>query len=229
MRILVVEDFGPVRGAVVTALRDEGWTVEIAADGHRAIELLGSAAFDLVVLDIMLPGIDGLGVLGWLRERDDGTHVMVVTARDAVAERVTALDAGADDYLVKPFAIEELVSRARALLRRKYGKKAPTIRVGPLEVHVSARRVSLDGAEVDLTEREYTLLESLAFRAGEIVPRAELHASIYGPADGASSNVVDVYIGYLRRKLECGGQSRLIHTKRGRGFVLATAANDDAG
>lgn len=220
MRVLVVEDFGPVRGAVVTALRDEGWSVDIAADGTTALERLREGPFDLVVLDIMIPGIDGLGVLREMRSAGNDAHVLVVTARDAVDDRVSALNAGADDYLVKPFAIEELVARAHALLRRKYAKKAPSIRVGPLEVRATDHRVLLDGHEIDLTAREYGLLEILAFRAGELVAKEELHASLYGDGQEASSNVVDVYVGYLRKKLEALGHNRLIHTRRGQGFIL---------
>ncbi|MEL6430050.1 MAG: response regulator transcription factor [Planctomycetota bacterium] len=220
MRILVVEDFGPVRGAVVTALRDEGWSVELSADGLGALEQLGRSAFDLVVLDVMIPGVDGLGVLRWMRERDIDSHVLVVTARDAVEDRVAALDAGADDYLVKPFAIEELVARARALLRRAYGRKSPVVRVGPLSVHVTARTVDWDGTTIELTPREYSLLEALAFRAGESITRGELESALYGEGDRGSSNVVDVYIGYVRKKLEADGRPRVLHTRRGHGWVL---------
>lgn len=228
MRILVVEDFGPMRGAVVTALRDEGWSVDLAADGAGALELLEHGGFDLVVLDVMLPGVDGLEVLRRRRAAGDDVHVLMITARDAVDDRVKALDAGADDYLTKPFAIEELVARARALLRRKYSVKAPEIRVGPLELRPAQKRVLFDGEEVELTAREYGLLEVLAYRAGEVVSREELHASLYGDKDLASSNVVDVYVGYVRRKLEAGGRPRLLHTRRGQGFVLEARAEGGA-
>ena len=220
MRILVVEDFGPVRGAVVTALRDEGWTVDLAADGAQALTKLESATFDLVVLDIMLPVVDGLQVLHQMRAAGDEAHVLILTARDEVNERVKALDRGADDYLTKPFAIEELVARVRALLRRKYRVKSPSIKVGPLEMRSAERRVLMAGEEIDLTVREYALLELFAHRAGELVTREEVHNSLYRDRGAATSNVVDVYVGYLRRKLEAGGLARLLHTKRGQGFVL---------
>ena len=220
MRILVVEDFGPVRGAVVTALRDEGWTVDLAADGAQALTKLESATFDLVVLDIMLPVVDGLQVLHQMRAAGDEAHVLILTARDEVNERVKALDRGADDYLTKPFAIEELVARVRALLRRKYRVKSPSIKVGPLEMRSAERRVLMAGEEIDLTVREYALLELFAHRAGELVTREEVHNSLYRDRGAATSNVVDVYVGYLRRKLEADGLARLLHTKRGQGFVL---------
>lgn len=220
MRILVVEDFGPIRGPIVTALRDEGWSVEIAADGHTALQQLTSAPFDLVILDIMIPGIDGLGVLREMRNADNDAHVLVVTARDAVEDRVAALNAGADDYLVKPFAIEEMIARAHALLRRKFVKKSPVVSIGPLEIRATDHSVTLDGEPVELTAREYAMLEILAFRAGELVSKEELHTSLYGGGQEATSNVVDVYVGYLRKKLEGRGHARLLHTKRGQGFVL---------
>ena len=227
MRILVVEDYGPVRGAVVTALRDEGWSVELAADGTSALELIHAQDFDLIVLDIMIPGIDGLGVLREIRSTGDETHVMVMTARDAIDDRVQALNAGADDYVVKPFAIEEVVARAHALLRRQYAKKSPSIRVGPLELRPTDHTVTLDGEQVELTAREYALLEVFAFRANELVTKDELHSSLYGEALQASSNVVDVYVGYLRKKLEGNGHARLIHTKRGQGFILEDRSAGD--
>lgn len=220
MKILVVEDFGPVRGAVVTALRDEGWAVEIAADGNTALEKIIGGEFDLVVLDIMLPGVDGVQVLKRMRAEGSGAHVLVMTARDQVSDRVAVLNGGADDYLTKPFAIEELIARAHALLRRKYERKSPVIRVGPLEIRATEHRVLMDGDEVELTAREYAMLEALAFRSGELVTRDELHSSLYGDQESASSNVVDVYVGYLRKKLEARGEARLLHTKRGQGFIL---------
>ncbi len=219
MRVLVVEDYGPIRGAVVTALRDEGWIVDIAGDGTSALAQLAEHAYDLVVLDLMIPGIDGVGVLKRMRAADDAAHVLVMTARDGIEDRVAVLDAGADDYLVKPFAMEEFVARARALLRRKYARKSPLIKVGPLTVSIADHEVTMADQRVELTAREYALLEYFAFRANEIVSRADLHENLYGD-QAKSSNVVDVYVGYLRKKLESGGQPRLLQTKRGEGYVL---------
>lgn len=220
MRILVVEDYGPIRGAVVMALRDEGWAVDLAANGTDGFGMIqGEQPYDLIILDLMIPGMDGLTVLRSMRSKGIESHVLILTARDAVESRVLALDAGADDYLSKPFAMEELVARARALLRRHYTKKSPVVTVGPLSVHTSEHRVTIDGAVVDLTAREYGLLEYFVFRAGELVSRDELHASLYGDKAG-SSNVVDVYVGYLRKKLEGSGTPRLLHTRRGEGYIL---------
>ncbi len=221
MRVLVVEDYGPIRGAVVTALRDEGWTVDLAANGTDAFEMIqGDQPFDLIVLDLMIPGMDGLSVLRAMRAEGIESHVLILTARDAIESRVHALDAGADDYLPKPFAMEELVARARALLRRHYAKKSPVVQVGPLSVRTSDHRVTLNEVPVELTAREYALLEYFIFRAGELVSREELHASLYGDNGSASSNVVDVYVGYLRKKLEGDGTPRLLHTRRGEGYIL---------
>ncbi len=220
MRILVVEDYGPLRGPVVTALRDEGWTVDVAGDGDTALQAIAGQERDLVILDLMIPGVDGLNVLKRTRATGDMVHILVMTARDSVEDRVRALDAGADDYLVKPFAIEELIARTRALLRRKFQVKSPTIRVGPLVVSTADRVVKMDDRVVDLTAREYALLEYFAHRANEIVTRSEAHLSLYGEQTQASSNVVDVYVGYLRKKLEAAGEPRVLHTRRGQGYIL---------
>ena len=220
MRILVVEDYGPLRGPVVTALRDEGWTVYVAGDGDTALQAIAGQERDLVILDLMIPGVDGLNVLKRTRATGDMVHILVMTARDSVEDRVRALDAGADDYLVKPFAIEELIARTRALLRRKFQVKSPTIRVGPLVVSTADRVVKMDDRVVDLTAREYALLEYFAHRSNEIVTRSEAHLSLYGEQTQASSNVVDVYVGYLRKKLEAAGEPRVLHTRRGQGYIL---------
>ncbi|MDG1048654.1 MAG: response regulator transcription factor [Planctomycetota bacterium] len=224
MRILVVEDYGPLRGPVVTALREEGWTVDVAGDGEGALRVIEEQALDLVILDLMIPGIDGLNVLQRTRADGNLVHVLVVTARDSVEDRVRALDAGADDYLVKPFAIEELIARTRALLRRKFQVKSPVLQVGPLFVSTTERLVKMNDQAIDLTAREYALLEYFAYRPNEVVTRAEAHLSLYGGNSSASSNVVDVYVGYLRKKLEAGGAPRVLHTRRGQGYIL-TAPN----
>ncbi len=220
MRILVVEDYGPLRGPVVMALRDEGWNVDVSGDGDGALKALEEQEHDLVILDLMIPGVDGLNVLQRCRAAGNQVHVLVMTARDSVEDRVRALDAGADDYLVKPFAIEELVARTRALLRRKFQVKSPVLHVGPLEVSTADRVVKINERVVDLTAREYALLEYFAHRPNQIVTRHEAHLSLYGEQTEASSNVVDVYVGYLRKKLEASGEARVLHTRRGQGYIL---------
>ena len=220
MRILVVEDYGPLRGPVVTALRDEGWSVDVAGDGNGALQALAGQEHDLVILDLMIPGVDGLNVLQRCRAAGNQVHVLVMTARDSVEDRVRALDAGADDYLVKPFAIEELIARTRALLRRKFQVKSPVIEVGPLSVSTADRVVKMNDRTVELTAREYALLEYFSHRPNEIVTRAEAHLSLYGEQTEASSNVVDVYVGYLRKKLEADGAPRVLHTRRWQGYIL---------
>ena len=156
MRILVVEDYGPLRGPVVTALRDEGWTVDVAGDGNGALQAMEDQEHDLVILDLMIPGVDGLNVLQRTRATGNMVHIMVMTARDSVEDRVRALDAGADDYLVKPFAIEELIARTRALLRRKFQVKSPVIQVGHLVVSTADRVVKMNDRTVDLTPSSST-------------------------------------------------------------------------
>ena len=170
MRILIVEDYAPIRTAVAQALREDGdHAVDEAADGNEGLLRASSVDYDVLVLDLMLPGLDGLEVLRRLREGGHQSHVLILTAREEVEDRVRGLDLGADDYLVKPFAMEELLARVRALLRREYTRKAPVIKVGPLEVHTSDHSVRLKGEPVELTAREYSLLEYLAYRTGQVV------------------------------------------------------------
>jgi DNA-binding response OmpR family regulator len=220
MRVLVVEDYDPLRKATCRGLRQAGFAVDVAADGNEGLWLATSGEYDVIVLDLMLPGIEGIEILKRLRQSGRQSHVLVLTARDALEDRVKGLNLGADDYLVKPFAFEELVARIRALVRRKYGAKNPVIRVGSLEIDTSTRAARQAGEPLDLTAREYALLEFLALRAGEIVSRSDIWEHVYDFHSTAQSNVVDVYIGYLRKKLSRAGVPRLIHTRRGQGYVL---------
>ena len=220
MRILVAEDYLPLRRAVVQALRESGWSVDEAVTGTEALACAREGGYDLIVLDLMLPGMDGLEVLRTLRRAGEKCHVLILTARDGVEDRIRGLDAGADDYLVKPFAMEELLARARALLRREYDVKAPVLAFGEVEIHTVEHRVLVAGEAIELTAREYALLEYLALRSGQVVTRSEIWQHIYDENATASSNVVDVYVGYLRRKLERPGRPRLIHTRRGEGYLL---------
>ncbi len=220
MRVLVVEDYAPVRGAVLTALRDEGWSVDAAGDGTEGLRQAETGGYDVIILDVMLPGIGGFDVLRTLRERKVKSHVLMLTARDEVADRVQGLDLGADDYLVKPFAMEELVARVRALMRREYDKKAPMVTIGHVEIRTTDHAVFVAGEPVEFTAREYALLEYLAHRAGEIVTREDIKRHVYDDGEALASNVIDVYVGYLRRKIEREGHPPLIRTRRGEGYIF---------
>jgi len=176
--------------------------------------------YDVVVLDIMLPKLDGLSLLKRLRAQGSSVPVLLLTARDGVDDRVHGLDTGADDYLVKPFAFAELLARVRALVRRRYDTRDPVVRIADLEIDTTKRAVKRNGEVVVLSAREYALLEYLAMRAGQLVTRTEIWEHVYDFHSDAHSNVVDVYIGYLRKKLERDGAAKLIHTRRGQGYVL---------
>ena len=220
MKILLIEDYAPVRKSVTQGLEEAGFIVTSTGDGEEGLWHAQCAEFDVIVLDLMLPGVDGLTILRKLRAKGNPADVLILTARDTVEDRVSGLDLGADDYLVKPFAFTELIARVRALVRRKYSAKSPLIRVADLEIDMKARTVRRGGQAIGLTAREYTLLEFLALRAGRVVLRTELWEHIYEFDAEAESNVIDVYISYLRRKLERDGQPRLIQTRRGFGYVL---------
>lgn len=220
MRVLVVEDYEPVRKSVSQGLRNAGFAVDASGDGEEGLWYARTNDYDAIVLDLMLPGMSGLAVLQELRKAGRKTHVLILTARDGVEDRVAGLNLGADDYLVKPFAFAELLARVRALVRRSYAAKNPVICVADLEVDTVARSARRAGQRLDLTAREYALLEFLAVRAGELVTRTDIWGHVYEFDSDAHSNVVDVYIGYLRRKLERSGRPRLIHTRRGQGYVL---------
>jgi DNA-binding response OmpR family regulator len=220
MRILLVEDYAPVRESVAQALEEAGFAVDASGDGEEGLWYGQSGEYDVLVLDIVLPKVDGLSILKALRQGGNQTPVLLLTAKDTVADRVIGLDVGADDYLVKPFALEELLARVRALLRRKYETADPVIRVRDLEVDTVGRVVRRGGERIDLTAREYALLEFLAHRVGEVVSRTDIWEHVYDFHSTVESNVVDVYIGYLRKKMEGPDRPRLIHTRRGQGYVL---------
>ncbi len=220
MRLLLIEDYAPLRKSVAKGLREAGFAVDATGDGEEGLWYAMDKAHDVIILDLMLPKIDGLSILKKLRSKGRQCHVLILTAKDTLGDRVQGLNTGADDYLVKPFAFEELLARVRALVRRKYISKSPLIRVSDLEINTSTRVVHRAGRLIDLTSREYALLEFLALRAGQVVTRGEIWEHLYDFNNDSTSNVTDVYILYLRRKLECGGQPRLIHTRRGIGYVL---------
>lgn len=216
MRVLFVEDSESLRRSVSRALRHAGYAVDLAGDGAEGLAAAELYEYDALVLDIMLPKLDGLMLLDRLRAAGMKTHVLLLTARDTVADRVEGLRKGADDYLVKPFALEELVARVAALCRRAYGAKVSALRVGPLELDFAARRALRNGENVELTARDWRLLEYLTRRRGEVVPRAEIEAHIYDEFVEPMSNVVDAAIYALRRKIG----AELIHTRRGLGYML---------
>lgn len=228
MRLLLVEDSLRLQRSVSTALRRTGYSVDVAADGEEGLWLAQSNDYDAIVLDIMLPKLDGLAVLKRLRETRRSTHVLLLTAKDTVSDRVTGLHAGADDYLVKPFALEELLARVQALCRRAYGKKTDVISVGPLAVDTRARRAWCDGHSLELTSREFSLLEYLARRKGEAVARTEIEAHIYDENSDPMSNVVDSAICLLRKKIGAFSSSPLIHTRRGFGYALDDRVEADS-
>jgi DNA-binding response OmpR family regulator len=220
MRVLVVEDYPPLARSLVQGLQETRYAVDLAVDGEEAIGLLQAATYDAVILDLMLPRLGGREVLERARRAGNPTAILVLTARDGLDDRVSVLDLGADDYLVKPFAFEELLARLRAIIRRRYQSTDSTIRVADLEIDTHARVVRRGGTPIPLSAREYAVLEYLAVRQGQVVSRAEIWDHVYDFASEPSSNVVDVYIGYLRRKLENDQGSKLIHTRRGQGYVL---------
>jgi len=220
MKVLLVEDYVPLRKSVARGLQEAGFAVDATGDGEEGLWYARSGDYDVIVLDLMLPKVDGLTILRRLREREDPVPVLILTARDTVPDRVRGLDLGADDYLVKPFAFEEFLARVRALVRRKYETRSPSVQVGDLTVDTSRRTARRGGRTIELTPREYALLELLALRAGQVVSRTEIWEHLYDFAAEPGSNVIDVYIGHLRKRLEAGGRPRLIHTRRGLGYVL---------
>jgi two-component system, OmpR family, response regulator MprA len=221
MRILVVDDEPAVREAIERALRLEGYEVALAADGCEALERIDSRPPDALVLDLLMPRVDGLELCRRLRHGGDRTPVLMLTARDAVADRVTGLDAGADDYLVKPFALDELLARLRALLRRSEpGSRREPLRFAGLELDPVSFEVRRGEREIELTRTEFLLLELFLRHPRQVLTRSIIFEHVWGYDFGPRSNSLEVYMGYLRRKTEAGGEPRLLHTVRGVGYVL---------
>jgi two-component system OmpR family response regulator len=222
MNLLLVEDDVKLLRALRRGLEREGYAVDVAETGDAALARAQAGDYDAVVLDVMLPVQDGFAVCEKLRQDENWVPVLMLTARDHVKDRIRGLDAGADDYLVKPFDFGELLARLRALTRREPAERPSTVEVGDLRIDPSRYLVTRAGREVDLTPREFDLLYFLARRAGEVVPRTELLEQVWEESDEGSTNVVDVYVGYLRKKLErpFRRRARLIRTVRGVGFML---------
>jgi DNA-binding response OmpR family regulator len=220
MRILLVEDHKPLVRALKQGLEEEGFAVDTAGDGPEGDYKARTAEYDVIILDLMLPKEDGLSLLQRWRRNGMKTHVLVLTARGSIEDKVRGLDLGADDYLTKPFELEELLARLRALIRRGHQVKDPVIRVHDLEIDTASRTVRRGGQPIHLTPREYALLEFLAFHRGKVATRSMIWEHLYDEQDESTSNVVDVYIRYLRNKIDKGFDPPLILTRWGEGYLL---------
>lgn len=227
MKILLAEDYYPLARALKQGLEEEGYAVDWAKDGEEANVKAHGMPYDVIVLDLMLPKIDGLTLLqGW---RKDGlsSHVLILTAKDQLPDKIKGLDLGADDYLTKPFEMDELLARIRALIRRGHQVKNPILRIHDLEIDSAARSVKRGGKRIHLTPREYALLEFLAFHRGKVVTRPMIWDHLYDEEDENTSNVVDVYIRYLRNKIDKGFEKPLILTRWGEGYMLRGEDDDE--
>jgi two-component system copper resistance phosphate regulon response regulator CusR len=224
MRILLVEDDAVIASSLSKGLREEAYAVDVATDGDAAVYQAAVNPYDAIVLDVMLPKRDGFAVCRELRRRGLTMPVLMLTARDAVSDRIAGLDTGADDYLTKPFEFGELLARLRALLRRGPALAPAVLRVADLELDTHAHRATRAGRDVALTTREYALLEFLARNAGRVVGRAEISDHVWDDNYDPFSNLIESYINRLRKKLQANGLSPLIHTRRGAGYVLEASA-----
>ena len=221
MRVLLVEDEPRAAEVLAKGLREQAYAVDLAADGDSAIFQAATTDYDALILDVMLPARDGIAVCRTIRQTGSTVPILMLTARDAVDARITGLDAGADDYLIKPFDFGELLARLRAVIRRGRQPLLPErVAIGPLVLETRARRATIAARELDLTAKEYALLEFLARRAGDVVGRAEIAEHVWDEHYDAASNVVDVYIQRVRRKLAESGAASLIRTRRGEGYQL---------
>jgi DNA-binding response OmpR family regulator len=220
MRLLVAEDHPSLARSLADGLREEGYAVDLTFDGEEAQHLALVNPYDAIILDLMLPKVDGWQVLKAVRRHKPTLPVLCLTARDTVDDRVKGLDLGADDYLVKPFSWDELLARVRAVIRRGHGQTTSVLSIGDLEIDLSKKSVRRAGKPINLSAREFALLEYLAHRQGQVVSRTDIWEHLYDQHDETISNVVDVYIGYLRNKIDKGFDTKLIHTRRGQGYVL---------
>jgi two-component system response regulator MprA len=219
-RVLVVDDEPAVRESLERALAAEGYSVLLAKDGREALALVAGDRPDLVLLDVLMPALDGLEACRRLRAAENRVPVLMLTARDDVGDRVAGLDAGADDYLVKPFALDELLARIRALLRRAAPDETGPLRFADVELEPGAHRARRGDRELELTVTEFSLLELFLRNPRQVLPRSLVYERVWGWDFGVTSNSLDVYVGYLRRKLEAGGEPRVLQTVRGVGYAL---------
>lgn len=220
MRILLIEDNKSLVKSLKRGLEEETFAVDIAYDGEEGLYLAETNPYDIIILDLMLPKLDGITLLRTLRQKKIQTHIIILTARDAPDEKVKGLDAGADDYLTKPFHYDELLARLRALLRRQYQKKEPILQIGELKFHTRSHRVWRNGKEIMLKPKEYAVLEYLVYHQNEIVSRTQLWEHLYDWQDESTSNIIDVYINYLRNKIDKDTPNKMIITIRGEGYML---------
>jgi DNA-binding response OmpR family regulator len=227
MRVLVVEDSAPIRKSVSQGLREAGYAVDEASDGDHGLRLALSGEHDVIVLDLMLPILDGLSVLKTLRQKRCPAHILVLTAKDTQEDKVRGLEQGADDYLVKPFHFAELLARVKALIRRRYEAKSTVINVDDLAVDLAGHVVRRGGQIIDLSAKEYALLEYMALNAGRIVTRADIWQHVYDVNALPESNVVDVFVARVRAKVERADKPPLIHTRRGQGYFLGILGEDE--
>ena len=221
MRVLIVEDEPDLAEILKKGLEENGYSVDTATDGEEGLYMARDFPADVVVLDVMLPKLDGFGVLAAMRAKGVNTPVIMLTARDTLADKIKGLDVGADDYLTKPFEFAELLARIRSAIRRRSEVKEAVIRIADLEIDTASHRVSRGGALVDLSAREYALLEFMAYNKGAVLSRTEITEHIYDESFEKDSNVVDVYINYLRKKIDAGADRKLIKTVRGSGYMLS--------
>lgn len=220
MRILVVEDEVKVASFIRRALEEESYAVDLCADGSQGLDLASEGTYDLVILDLMLPSLPGMEVLKELRKQKIQTPVLILTARSKVDQKVQGLDAGADDYLTKPFAIEELLARVRALLRRNSGEATGLLQADDLVLNPATREVTRSGQRIELTAKEYALLEYMMRNAGRVLTRPMISEHVWNLDFDTFTNVIDVYVNYLRNKIDRGRERKLIHTLRGSGYIL---------
>ncbi len=220
MRILIAEDERDLNRLIKKRLKENGYSVDACFDGEEVLDYLQCAEYDALILDIMMPKMDGIAVLQRLRERENAIPVLLLTAKDSIEDRVTGLDAGADDYLVKPFAFEELLARLRVLLRKPVTQKSSVLRVADLSLHMDTRQVFRGDKEIRLSSKEYALLHYMMQNAGVVLSRDKLEQHVWDYDFSGGSNVIDVYIRYLRKKVDEGYENKLIHTVRGHGYIL---------
>lgn len=220
MRLLLIEDSPRLQQSLGKGLRHAGFALDLTGDGIQGLHFAKTHDYDVIILDLMVPGMDGLTLLKNLRANGSQTHVLILTARDSVDDRVLGLRTGADDYLTKPFAFDELLARVQALARRRHQNKNPIIEIGPLKIDTAARTVSKGDQPIELAAREYAILEFLALRRGQVISRTTIEAHIYDANVEPMSNVVDAAIYSLRRKIDAPGETSLIETRRGMGYMI---------